>query len=432
MDIGGAGAPAYIARRAHHPPRARHRRRPPAARRARGRRPADRPRDRHGRRAAVEAARPHADERGADEALRRPDRGAQHGGPGAQRGPGAEPQARSGTRARSTPSAAAAACADRCTASPCWSRTTSTCAACRQRPARWRSSIPSRTRTPRSSRALRRAGAVILGKTNLSEFAYFTTSGSPERLLLARRPGAERVRHRPRAERLVLGSAAAASAGLAALTIGTETSGSIISPSAAQGIVGMRPTLGLVSRTGILPIAASQDTAGPMTRTVADAAAELQAIAGEDPEDPATADQPDVPDYAAALDADALDGARLGVVSSNDPNYQAALAVVRARGARDRGDPGPGEHDRAVDPQLRVQARSQRLPRPARAARAAPVARRDHRLQRAPPRGGAEVRPDAADRQRGDRPRRPGHARDVRGEPRPGPRRGAREPRPPR
>ncbi len=180
---------------------------------------------------------------------------------------------------------------------------------------------------------LRRAGAVILGKTNLSEFAYFTTSGSPSGYssLGGQVLNAYDTDLGPSGSSS--GSASAAAAGLAALTIGTETSGSIISPSAAQGIVGMRPTLGLVSRTGILPIAASQDTAGPMTRTVADAAAELQAIAGKDPEDPATADQPPVPDYAAALDPGALDGARLGVVANNDPNYQAALAVVRTLGA---------------------------------------------------------------------------------------------------
>jgi amidase len=130
------------------------------------------------------------------------------------------------------------------------------------------------------------------------------------------------------------GSGAAAATGLAAITIGTETSGSITSPAAAQGIVGLRPTIGLVSRTGIVPISETQDTAGPMTRTVADAAAELQAIAGKDPEDPETAAQPaQLPDYVAALDPNALNGKRIATVPSNNAQYQAAIAVVQGLGA---------------------------------------------------------------------------------------------------
>jgi amidase len=125
-----------------------------------------------------------------------------------------------------------------------------------------------------------------------------------------------------------------AAAGLAAITIGTETSGSIVSPSAAQGIVGLRPTIGLVSRTGIVPISATQDTAGPMTRTVADAAAELSAIAGKDPEDPATATAPDtVPDYLGALSTTALAGKRIGVINNTNAQYQAAITAVQALGA---------------------------------------------------------------------------------------------------
>jgi amidase len=130
------------------------------------------------------------------------------------------------------------------------------------------------------------------------------------------------------------GSGAIAAAGLATITIGTETSGSIVSPSAAQGIVGLRPTIGLVSRTGIVPISATQDTAGPMTRTVADAAAELGAIAGKDPEDPATDAAPDtVPDYLGALKTDALAGKRIGVINNSNANYQAAIAAIQALGA---------------------------------------------------------------------------------------------------
>ena len=140
---------------------------------------------------------------------------------------------------------------------------------------------------------LRAAGAVLLGKLNLSEFANFLTNGMPSGYSSL----GGQVLNPYNADITPSGSSssgsgAAAAAGLAAITIGTETSGSIVSPSAAQGIVGLRPTIGLVSRTGILPISATQDTAGPMTRTVADAAAELGAIAGKDPEDPATDSAP--------------------------------------------------------------------------------------------------------------------------------------------
>ena len=152
-------------------------------------------------------------------------------------------------------------------------------------------SVPNRDSTVVAK--LRAAGAVIVGKTNLTEFANFMTNGmangysslggqvlNPYDLDFGTSGSSS-------------GSGSAAAAGLAAVTIGTETSGSIVSPSAQQGIVGLRPTVGLVSRAGILPISATQDTAGPMTRTVADAAAELQAIAGKDPEDPATDGAPD-------------------------------------------------------------------------------------------------------------------------------------------
>ena len=138
------------------------------------------------------------------------------------------------------------------------------------------------------------------------------------------------------------GSGAAAAAGLAAVTIGTETSGSITSPAAAQSVVGLRPTVGLVSRTGILPISATQDTAGPMTRTVADAAAELGAIAGKDPEDPATDTAPDtVPDYLAGLSPTALAGKRIGVINSTNAQYMAAIAAIQALGATTVTVPSP-------------------------------------------------------------------------------------------
>src|SRR6202040_4040250 len=105
-----------------------------------------------------------------------------------------------------------------------------------------------------------------------------------------------------------------------AATVGTETSGSILSPANANSDVGIKPTVGLISRTGIVPIAASQDTAGPITKTVADAAVELTALAGADPLDPATALNPLVGhDFARDLRTDALRGARIGVVANQVP-----------------------------------------------------------------------------------------------------------------
>jgi amidase len=181
---------------------------------------------------------------------------------------------------------------------------------------------------------LRAAGAVILGKTNLTEFANFLTNGMPSGYSSLGGQVLNPYNADATPSGSSSGSGSAAAAGLAPLTIGTETSGSIVSPSAANGIVGLRPTVGLVSRAGIVPISASQDTAGPMAKTVADAAAELQAIAGPDPEDPATAGQPDeLPDYLDALSPDALEGVRLGVLDNANANYQAAIAAVRSHGA---------------------------------------------------------------------------------------------------
>lgn len=158
---------------------------------------------------------------------------------------------------------------------------------------------------------LRDAGAVILGKTNLSEWANFrsthSSSGWSGRggqtcnpYALDRTPSGSSS-----------GSGVAAAANLAALTIGTETDGSILSPSACNSCVGVKPTIGLVSRAGIVPISHNQDTAGPIVRTVRDAAILLSAIAGVDPRDKAT--KPKGVDYAATLDANALRGARIGV-----------------------------------------------------------------------------------------------------------------------
>ena len=162
---------------------------------------------------------------------------------------------------------------------------------------------------------LRKAGAVILAKTNLSEWANFrgknSTSGWSSRGGLTRNPYA--------LDRSACGSSSGSGAGvaanLAAVAVGTETDGSIICPAQTNGVVGIKPTLGLVSRAGIIPIAHSQDTAGPMARTVSDAAILLGAMAGPDGRDPATKSsmKRGLVDYTPFLDANGLKGARIGV-----------------------------------------------------------------------------------------------------------------------
>lgn len=189
---------------------------------------------------------------------------------------------------------------------------------------------------------LREAGAVILAKANMSEWAYFrgerATSGWSARGGQCKNPYA--LDRNPCGSSS--GSAAAASANLAALTIGTETGGSIMCPSSTNGIVGIKPTVGLWSRSGIIPISHSQDTAGPMCRTLRDAALLLGALAGEDPRDPATAASQGRAhvDYAAFLDPEGLRGARIGVVRSFggfSPDvlalFEDALDATRAGGA---------------------------------------------------------------------------------------------------
>jgi amidase len=161
---------------------------------------------------------------------------------------------------------------------------------------------------------LRAAGAVILGKANLSEWANIRSahSSSGWSTLGGQTANPHGTGRNPSGSSS--GSAAAVAVGLAPLSVGTETDGSIISPASACGVVGLKPTLGLVSRTGIVPISAAQDTAGPMTCCVADAAALLTALAGPDPADPVTAQAAARPaDYAAFLDRGALRGARLGI-----------------------------------------------------------------------------------------------------------------------
>jgi amidase len=204
---------------------------------------------------------------------------------------------------------------------------------------------------------LRQAGAVILGKANLTEFAnilaidmpsgYSSLGGqvkNPYALQLDNRglpivsPGGSSS-----------GSAVAVAAGLAAAAIGSETSGSLLSPACQNGLVTVKPTVGLVSRAGIIPIAHSQDTAGPLTRTVRDAAILLNVLAAADPLDPMTADMQRPADYTSGLAADGLRGARIGVPSDpSDPANDvfcgplappaaavmaAAIASIAAQGA---------------------------------------------------------------------------------------------------
>ena len=189
---------------------------------------------------------------------------------------------------------------------------------------------------------LRAAGAVLLGKTNLSEWANFRSSHSVS--------GWSSRGHQSRNPYVLdrstsgssSGSGVAVAANLCAIAIGTETDGSVVSPSACNGLVGLKPTVGLLSRSGIIPISSTQDTAGPMARTVRDAALLLGALAGTDPTDPAKLPLPNgyPTDFTAFLKVDALKGQRLGVEKShlNGPPavaalLKAAVAALKAQGA---------------------------------------------------------------------------------------------------
>jgi amidase len=189
---------------------------------------------------------------------------------------------------------------------------------------------------------LRKAGAVIIGKTNLSEWANFrsskSVSGWSGRGGQTRNPYA--LDRNPCGSSS--GSGAAVAANLCAAAVGTETDGSIVCPATANGLVGIKPTLGLISRAGIIPIAHSQDTAGPMARTVADAAALLNALIGVDPRDANTKASAGhaQSDYTKFLNPDGLKGARLGVVRKSfgfnervDKLMEAALDVLKKHGA---------------------------------------------------------------------------------------------------
>jgi amidase len=204
---------------------------------------------------------------------------------------------------------------------------------------------------------LRAAGAVILGKTNLSEWANFrgsfSTSGWSGRggqtrnpYILDRNPSGSSS-----------GSAVAVSANLCGVAVGTETDGSVTSPSSFNGIVGIKPTLGLISRSGIIPIAHSQDTAGPMARTVTDAAILLGALAGSDPRDAATAEASakKLDNYTSCLDVNGLRGARLGVARKLfgfhpkvDALMDSVIAVIKDRGA-ELVDPVDFKKPREID-----------------------------------------------------------------------------------
>ncbi len=165
--------------------------------------------------------------------------------------------------------------------------------------------------------SLRDAGLIILAKANLSEWANMRSSNSSSGWSSI--GGQTRNPYDPRRNPCgsSSGSAVAVSANFTVLAIGTETDGSVVCPSGINGIVGIKPTIGLVSRDGIIPIAHSQDTAGPMARSVRDAALLLNVMVARDDNDPASAERPDVPaDYAAALSNDALRGKRIGVIRS--------------------------------------------------------------------------------------------------------------------
>jgi amidase len=186
---------------------------------------------------------------------------------------------------------------------------------------------------------LEAAGAIVLGSANLSEWANIrssrSTSGWSAQGGLTRNPYAlDRSTSGSSS-----GSAAAVAADFCVVAVGTETDGSIVSPASINGLVGIKPTVGLVSRDGIIPISHTQDTAGPMARCVADAAALLTVLAGPDPRDGATAQAP-VLDYTEFLDRTRLDAVRLGVVRSHlsgnpavDACFDAQLRVLEALGA---------------------------------------------------------------------------------------------------
>lgn len=190
---------------------------------------------------------------------------------------------------------------------------------------------------------LRAAGMILVGKTNLSEWANFRSTKSTSGWSSA--GGQTRNPYNPKMSPCgsSSGSGAAVAARMIPAAIGTETDGSIVCPAAVNGVVGFKPTLGLVSRSGIVPLSHSQDTAGPMTLTVRDAALLMNVISGSDPKDSATyeADARRAADFTVGLKLDALKGKRLGIVAPLVQDYDAAtralfrrsIAILRAQGA---------------------------------------------------------------------------------------------------
>jgi amidase len=187
---------------------------------------------------------------------------------------------------------------------------------------------------------LRAAGAVILGKANLTEFANILTIDMPAGY--SSLGGQVKNPYAPQLDDRGIpivppggsssGPAVAVAAGLCAASIGTETSGSLLNPATLNGLVTVKPTVGLISRGGIVPIAHSQDTAGPMTRTVRDAAILLNVLAARDPRDPATRHLQRPADYTAFLDKDGLKGARIGLPSDpSDPANDVYMGKLSAR-----------------------------------------------------------------------------------------------------
>ena len=189
---------------------------------------------------------------------------------------------------------------------------------------------------------LRNAGAVILGKANLSEWANFRSTRSSSGWSSV---GGQTLNPYDTARSPCgssSGSGVAVAANLTVVAIGTETDGSVVCPAGINGIVGIKPTVGLVSRSGIIPIAHSQDTAGPMARSVRDAAILLTAMTGVDANDPATADAEIHQDYSASLTADGLNGKRIGVIRSwygagSNPHvdniFEASIEALKKQGA---------------------------------------------------------------------------------------------------
>jgi len=210
---------------------------------------------------------------------------------------------------------------------------------------------------------LRWAGAVILGKANLSEWANFrashSVSGWSARGGQTRNPYV--LDRNPCGSSS--GSAVAVAANLSLVSVGTETDGSIVCPSAVNGIVGIKPTLGLISRSGVIPIAHSQDTPGPMARTVCDAAILLNVLVGPDPADPATKESTSKaePDYTKFLDLQGLRGARLGIArrffgfnAALDRVINDCIAVMRREGAEIIDPVDYPSHEKLKDTELDV------------------------------------------------------------------------------